>query len=90
MDFIIESDEGKVTADGVYSDGAVTASVEVPLADNIEVSALIMNGGTTKQEKLDELYDLLSMHLLDVSGQAAHDKVSVSHFSLVFEVLLTF
>ena len=68
MDFIIESDEGKVTADGVYSDGAVTASVEVPLADNIEVSALIMNGGTTKQEKLDELYELLSMHLLDVSG----------------------
>ena len=76
MDFIIESDEGKVTADGVYSDGAVTASVEVPLADNIEVSALIMNGGTTKQEKRDELYDLLSMHLLDVSG---HGSINSTH-----------
>ncbi len=86
MDFIIESDEGKVTADGVYSDGTVTASVEVPLADNIEVSALIMNGGTTKQEKLDNIYDLLDNNILEVESHGrinntrmlSNDKLTMS------------
>lgn len=71
MTFIVESDGENVTAEGIYSNGTVTASVTAPLSDYIEVSALIMNDGTTKQEKLDDLHSLLDLHLLEVGGHGS-------------------
>ncbi len=71
MTFIVEADGGQVSCEGVYNNGTVYAEIEVPLADNIQVSALITNGGTVKQEKIDELHELLSMHLLEVDGHGS-------------------
>ena len=68
MTFIIEADGMQNTVEGTYSNGTVSVSASVPLTDEIHVSACITNGYTTKQEKLDSLRSLLSMHLLSVDG----------------------
>ncbi|MBE6987196.1 MAG: helix-turn-helix domain-containing protein [Ruminococcaceae bacterium] len=71
MAFIVEADGEQLSCEGVYNNGTVYAEIEVPLSDNIQVSALITNGGTVKQEKIDELHELLSMHLLEVNGHGS-------------------
>ncbi|MBR5265772.1 MAG: helix-turn-helix transcriptional regulator [Clostridia bacterium] len=73
LTFLVDSDGKQVSAEGVYVNGTVTASLTVPLSDYVEVSALIVNGGTTKQEKIDDLHELLSMQLLEVDG---HGRIS--------------
>ncbi|MBQ7086620.1 MAG: helix-turn-helix transcriptional regulator [Clostridia bacterium] len=76
ISFIIESDGERLTVDGIYEDGTATATVTVPLTDNIQVSACIISGGTTVQERLDDIRSLLSLHLLDVDG---HGSISSTH-----------
>ena len=73
MTFIVNAEGEQVNCDGVYDSGTVTATMTVPLSDYIEISALIVNGGTTKQEKLDDIHGLLDMHILDVDG---HGRIS--------------
>lgn len=73
---VISSDGLERTFDGVYSDGTITASADVPLSDLIEISVVITNGDTIKQEKLDDIYDLPSRYILDVD---AHGSICSSH-----------
>ena len=74
--FIVESQGERLNVEGNYENGTATASVTAPLSDNIQVSACIISGGTTVQEKLDDIRSLLSLHLLDVDG---HGSISSSH-----------